>query len=205
MSGSVAVIDYGTGNLTSICRAFARVGVEAKRVTSPAAADKASHLVLPGVGAFPKALTRLGELGFDSFLTARAAEGTPLLGVCLGMQLLFDSSSELGGSAGLGLISGQVKPLDSRGERLPHIGWSPVSWERDSALGAGLGPTTPMYHVHSFAATVDDPADLLATATHGAEFVTAVNRGSVYGVQFHPEKSSDLGLQLLKNFAGITP
>jgi glutamine amidotransferase len=139
--------------------------------------------------------------GFDDLLRERVDAGVPVLGLCLGMQLLFERSTELGGADGLGLLQGDVKGLETGGLKVPQIGWNRVAWRGSSELTKGLPPLTPMYHVHSFAARPKDSEDVLGTAHYGSEFVTAVNRGNVYGVQFHPEKSGPHGLQLLENFA----
>jgi imidazole glycerol-phosphate synthase subunit HisH len=132
----------------------------------------------------------------------RAAAGVPVLGICLGLQLLFDGSDELGGAEGLGLVPGRVEALETAGQRLPHIGWSLVRWERPARLVAGLPGESAFYHVHSFAPVPDDPAHVLGSAEYGTRFVTAVARDNVAGVQFHPEKSSAHGLRLLAGFVG---
>jgi glutamine amidotransferase len=135
-------------------------------------------------------------------IAERAAAGTPVLGICLGLQLLFESTTELGGAAGIGLLAGGVAELDADGLKVPHIGWSPVRWEKQSRLTDGIEDETPFYFVHSFAPS-PDPGDLLGSAAYGARFACAVERDNVFGVQFHPEKSSAAGLRLLSNFAGI--
>jgi len=159
--------------------------------------------VLPGVGAFPKAMEAIRELGLDELMGEKLAAGTPTLGICLGMQLLFDRSTELGGADGLGFLAGEVGPLDAPGLKIPQIGWNAISWKRASRLCSGLPDPTAFYHVHSFAPRPADSGDVLATAEYGGEFVTAVEREPVYGVQFHPEKSGPHGLRLLGNFAAI--
>jgi glutamine amidotransferase len=141
--------------------------------------------------------------GFDELIEERRAAGAPILGICLGLQLLFDSTTELGGAAGLGLLPGTVSELDADGLKVPHIGWSPVRWERESRLTDGIATETPFYFVHSFAVRTEVDADLLGTAAYGARFACAAERDNVYGIQFHPEKSSAAGLRLLSNFAGI--
>jgi glutamine amidotransferase len=162
----------------------------------------ADGLILPGVGAFPKAMEGVHELGLDELIAERRDAGVPILGICLGLQLLFDSTTELGGAEGLGLLSGGVDVLDAPGLKIPHIGWSPVRWEKDSRLTEGLDSETPFYLVHSFAPQPGSD-DLLGTAAYGARFACAAERENVFGVQFHPEKSSAAGLRLLSNFAGI--
>ncbi len=199
----IAILDYGMGNLRSVEKALLRVDVAAEITSDPEQARAAAGVILPGVGAFPKAIERIRERGFDRLIAARVEAGTPLLGICLGMQLIFSSSKELGGASGLGLTAGPVTALDALGLKLPHIGWSPVRWTRDSPLTSGLAEEEPFYFVHSFAPRPDDPADTLGTAAYGEAFCCAVERGNVFGVQFHPEKSSGAGLRLLRNFAGI--
>jgi glutamine amidotransferase len=203
VSARIAVIDYGMGNRRSVEKALEHVGARAEITRDHDALRAADGLVLPGVGAFPRAMRNLGDLGLDEVIRERAAAGVPLLGVCLGMQLLFESSVELGGAAGLGLLSGTVTALETRGARLPHIGWNLVTFERETQLNADLPAASAFYHVHSFACRPGDPADVLATAEYGERFVTAVARPPLYGVQFHPEKSSVHGLAMLGAFARI--
>jgi len=203
MSASIAVIDYGMGNRRSVEKALAHVGARAEITRDHDALRAADGLVLPGVGAFPRAMSNLRELGLDAVIAERAGAGVPLLGVCLGMQLLFEESVELGGARGLGLLPGQVTALETDGNRLPHIGWSLVSFARETALNAGLPDEAAFYHVHSFACRPSDPADVLASAEYGERFVTAVARPPLFGVQFHPEKSSVHGLELLGAFARL--
>jgi imidazole glycerol-phosphate synthase subunit HisH len=203
MTARIAILDYGMGNLRSVEKALARVGCEAARITDPEAARDADGLILPGVGAFPEAMSRIRSQGFDALVTERAEAGAPVLGICLGMQLIFGSSTELQGAAGLSLLEGEVTELDAKGRKVPHIGWSPVSWTRDSPLTEGLEPEEPFYFVHSLASRPSDAADTLGTAVYGETFAAVVERDNVFGVQFHPEKSSSAGLRLLSNFAAI--
>jgi imidazole glycerol-phosphate synthase subunit HisH len=199
----ICVLDYGMGNLRSVEKAFAHVDVEAVRTSDRDTATEADGLVLPGVGAFPKAMERVRKLRLDELVIESAAQGKPVLGICLGMQLLFESTTELGGAEGLGLLSGPVTGLDAGDLKVPHIGWSPVSWTRESRLTEGLVPEEPFYFVHSFAPRPADAADTLGTADYGESFTCVVERGNVFGAQFHPEKSSGAGLRLLRNFAAI--
>jgi glutamine amidotransferase len=158
-------------------------------------------LVLPGVGAFPLAMRNLSELGLAELVRAQVAEGVPLLGICLGMQLLFESSEELGSTRGLGVLPGCVTRIAGGGLRVPHIGWNEVRWERSSALTSGLpAPGCAFYHVHSFAAHPERASDIVGTTEYGERFATVVERDPIFGVQFHPEKSSRHGLALLGNF-----
>jgi imidazole glycerol-phosphate synthase subunit HisH len=197
----IAVLDYGMGNRRSVQKALEHAGAKAA-VT--AAADRlraADGLVVPGVGAFPRAMQNINELGLAPLLREAAAEGKPLLGICLGMQLLFESSSELTPTSGLGLLPGTVTRLQTGGLRIPHIGWNEVRFARDSPLTAGLpGGGRPFYHVHSMAARPASAPDLVGTTDYGERFATIVQRDDVSGVQFHPEKSSADGLALLANF-----
>jgi glutamine amidotransferase len=197
----VAVLDYGMGNLRSVEKAFEHVGVAADVTSDHARIREADGVVLPGVGAFPKAMERIRELRLDEAIRERLEDGVPVLGICLGMQLLFDSSEELGGAEGLGLVPGTVSKLRTGGLKLPQIGWNEVAWDGDSPLNDALPERVAMYHVHSYAPRPDRSADVLATATYGEEFVTAVQAGLVTGVQFHPEKSGPHGLALLAGFA----
>jgi glutamine amidotransferase len=199
---AIYVIDYGMGNLRSVEKALEHVGARAAIGADPEAIRAADGLILPGVGAFPRAMERIRATGLDELIAERAAAGTPILGICLGLQLLFERSEELGGGAGLGLLPGEVTGLDAPGLKVPHIGWAPVRWERESRLTAGIDTGTPFYLVHSFVAR-PTAADTLGTAEYGERFAAAAKRGNVFGVQFHPEKSSAAGLRLLANFAGI--
>ncbi len=202
MTTRIAILDYGMGNLRSVEKALEHVGAVATITSEAATVRDADGVVLPGVGAFPKAMERVRELGLDELIAERLAAGVPILGICLGLQLLFDSTTELGGAAGLGLLPGEVAELDADGLKVPHIGWSPVRWERDSKLTEGIETETPFYFVHSFA-PAPEASDLLGSAAYGARFACAGERDNVYGVQFHPEKSSSAGLRLLSNFAGV--
>jgi glutamine amidotransferase len=194
----IAIADYGMGNRRSVEKALAHVGAE-----SVVTADvrHASAIILPGVGAFPEAMRNLERTGLGEALVERAAAGVPLLGICLGMQLLFESSSEHEGAQGLGILPGSVTRLES--PRLPHIGWNLVTFERASTLTEGLGDAAAFYHVHSFACRPADAADVVGTSEYGERFVSVVERDNVMAAQFHPEKSSKDGLRMLRNFATL--
>jgi imidazole glycerol-phosphate synthase subunit HisH len=199
----VAILNYGMGNLRSAAMAFEHVGASVE-VTSDHDSVRAAHaVVLPGVGAFPKAMEAVRQLGLDELVRERHEAGVPVLGICLGMQLLFESSSEIGGAEGIGLMAGTVEPLEAGGLKVPQIGWNEVEWRSDKQLAAGLGARAAMYHVHSYAPRPADPDIVAGTATYGNDFVSAIEHGNLFGVQFHPEKSSGDGLQLLRNFVNV--
>jgi glutamine amidotransferase len=200
----IAVVDYGMGNRRSVEKALEHIGARASVSSDPAHLRAAAGLVVPGVGAYPRAMNNLRERGLDELLRELVAAGTPVLGVCLGMQLAFDSSTEQGGVAGLGIIAGEVRALEVGQLKLPHIGWNEVRFSSArSPLVADLPQKCAFYHVHSFAPVPAHEQDVLGTAEYGSPFVSAVEHGSFYGVQFHPEKSSAAGLRLLANFARI--
>ena len=196
----MAILDYGMGNLRSVAKALEHVGAQPELTADPRRVREADGVVLPGVGAMPKAMDRVRRLRLDELLRERVAEGVPAIGVCMGMQLLFDSTTELGGAEGIGLIPGAVVELDAPGLKVPQIGWNPVSWRSATPLNEGLPDPCAFYHANSFAPRPDEPAHVLGTADYGSEFVSAVASGSLYGVQFHPEKSGPDGLRMLGNF-----
>jgi len=202
----VAVIDYDMGNRRSVEKALLHLGARAEITRDHRQLVQADALVLPGVGAFPKGIANLRRYGLDTVLREQAAAGKPLLGICLGMQLLFDSSTELGDlTPGLSLIGGQVRELRADGLRVPHIGWSEVRFDGRSPLtGAFQGVGAPFYHVHSYVAEPTDPSTIVGTAEYGERFTTIVQAGNVYGTQFHPEKSSVDGLAVLRAFLELT-
>ena len=200
----VAVIDYGMGNRRSVEKALEHVGARAAITSDHDELRDADGVVLPGVGAFPQAMRNLDALDLPNLIRDLAQRGTPLLGICLGMQLLFDASAERTPARGLGLLGGEVTRLDAGGLRVPHIGWNEVRFERASPLTAELpGAGCPFYHVHSYAARPSDPADVVGTTEYGERFATIVGRDRVFGVQFHPEKSSRHGLRMLHGFVGL--
>jgi imidazole glycerol-phosphate synthase subunit HisH len=199
----IAILDYGMGNLRSVEKALERVGAEAEITSARSRAEAADGVILPGVGAFPRAMERVREVALDELVAGRIEAGVPTLGICLGLQLLFESSVENEGAGGLALLDGMVAPLEANGYKVPHIGWSPVHWAHSSPLTEGLDQETPFYFVHSFAPRPSSDGDVLGTAAYGERFACAVERPPLYGVQFHPEKSSSAGLRLLANFVSI--
>jgi imidazole glycerol-phosphate synthase subunit HisH len=200
----IAILDYGMGNLRSVAKALEHVGARPEVTGDHASVRDADGVVLPGVGAMPKAMQHVRRLGLDELLRERVAAGVPVIGVCMGMQLLFDSTVELGGAEGIGLLEGPVEALDAAGLKVPQIGWNPVSWQRREPLNSGLPDPCAFYHANSFAPRPAHPDEVLGIAEYGSEFVSAVARtegpAPVYGVQFHPEKSGPHGLALLGNF-----
>jgi glutamine amidotransferase len=205
VTATVGIVDYGMGNRRSVEKALERVGARVALTDDHEALDAADGLIVPGVGAFPAAMERLRDRGLDELVVRRARAGTPVLGLCLGMQLLFGRSVELGGDEGLGLLAGEVVELrpDPPALKIPHIGWNVVSMTRASPLTDGLPDRCAFYHVHSFVARPADDGDVLGRGDYGGPFVSIVARDSIYGVQFHPEKSSTHGLALLRNFTAI--
>ncbi len=197
----IAIVDYGMGNRRSVEKALEHVGAEPRLTADHDTIKAADGIVLPGVGAFPEAMRRLSATGTDDQIRERAEAGVPILGLCLGMQLLFETSDEHEGAEGLGLLPGRVTAL--HGPRVPHIGWNLVTFERPSPLTDGLGDAAAFYHVHSLAPEPANEDDVLGRGEYGGPFVSIVERDNVMGVQFHPEKSSRDGLALLRNFAKV--
>lgn len=196
----IAVVDYGAGNLRSVDLALARLGAEAVITRDPDVMAGADGLILPGVGAFADAMAALENSGVVPALYAFAQSGRPFLGICLGMQALFDGSEEGPGIRGLGLIPGRVRRLPDRGLKIPHMGWNSLTPDKESPLLDGLPADPYVYFVHSYACEADKPEDVLARARYGIDFHAAVQRGNVAGMQFHPEKSGPVGERMLMNF-----
>lgn len=199
----IGLVDYGMGNRRSAEKALEHVGAHVVVSDDPATLREMDGLVLPGVGAFPAGMGAIRALGLEELLIERARAGTHLLGLCLGMQLLFERSEEHGGAEGLGLLAGSVRRLRAPGLKLPHIGWSEVHWRRENPLREDLPDPIYLYHVHTYAPVPADEETVLATADYGERFAAIVGRGNVYGTQSHPEKSSAHGLTLLKNFTRL--
>ena len=204
----IAVIDYGVGNLFSLCRSLEAIGQQPVVTGDPALLRQADRLFLPGVGAFQDAIAKLRQTGLDQVIKEEAAKGKPILGICLGMQLLFEESLGFGRWEGLGLIPGKVVPMEGvipADYKIPHIGWNALHFpqkDRHPLLGT-VQEGDCVYFVHSFYATDCDEA-VIATAEYGAELTAAVARGTVMGCQFHPEKSGDVGLNILRTFCERT-
>jgi glutamine amidotransferase len=197
---SVAIIDYGVGNLRSVQKAFAAVGVDVVVSSEKQTLQTAKKLVLPGVGAFAACMRELTSTGLVDFILERVKQGTPLLGVCVGMQMLFEDSSEFGLTRGLGLLRGSVRRFS--GElNVPHVGWNQVSENSKDVLFADIPNNSFFYFVHSYYCEPSDAGVTIGQTDYGGRFASIVSEGNVAGVQFHPEKSQAAGLQLLRNFA----
>lgn len=196
----IAIVDYGAGNLRSVELALARLGVHTRVTADPDMLALADGLILPGVGAFSDAMAALGRSGTIPAVLEAVGAGRPLLGICLGMQLLLDGSEEGPGVPGLGLIPGEVRRLPGCGLKIPHMGWNSLTPAKPSPLFKGLPEEIYVYFVHSYACKAADPADVLAVTDYGVPFHAAVQRGRILGFQFHPEKSGDVGQKLLANF-----
>lgn len=198
----IAIIDYGAGNLFSVKNALDYLQVEHKITADPAELAAADGLILPGVGAFRDAMTMLNDSGFTPVIKEQVAAGKPLLGICLGMQLLFDKGYEFGETDGLGLIPGCVQRIDGGGLKIPHMGWNDLTVLHHCPLSADVADGDYVYFVHSFRAETSD--DYISCYTVYNEKIPAlVCRGAVYGAQFHPEKSGQVGMGILKNFAKL--
>jgi len=199
----IALIDYGIGNLRSVEKALAAAGAEVCLTEDPAVILRAEKVVLPGVGAFGDGMNGLRQRKLVDVVYEVVQGGTPLLGICVGMQLLFEASDEMGEHPGLGLLPGRVKlftPHPSQRLKVPQTGWNELRQEQDTPLLAGLTPGSYAYFNHSFYCAAADPGDILASTDYGLRYASVVGRGRMYGVQFHPEKSQAVGLQILRNF-----
>lgn len=217
----ITIVDYGIGNLRSIEKAFEAVNADVIRSDREADIERADKVVLPGVGAFGACAAEIRKRGLEKPVLKAIDMGKPFLGVCVGMQLLFEVGEEMGSHKGLGVIPGRVLRFDAvpalaaaevgaaesdtwQGSlKIPHMGWNTIEKQRDDLLLTGLAPEAYFYFVHSFVAVPDDRSDVLATCRYGLDFPAVVHRNNVYGVQFHPEKSQQNGLRILRNFAEL--
>lgn len=198
----IAVIDYGAGNLKSVTKALDHLGYANTIVSRPEELEAADGMILPGVGAFPMCMAALRKSGMDQAILQQAGK-KPLLGICLGMQLLLDSSTEMGGAQGLGLIPGTVEKIETN-LKLPHIGWNSLNIVNPDPLTAGLSDGDYVYFVHSFCAKVKNSEDLALTTDYGTTVTAMIARGNVFGCQFHPEKSGPVGMTILRHFGELT-
>jgi len=201
----IAVVDYGMGNLRSVQKGFERVGVAARVTRDPAAIEAAGGVVLPGVGAFKACMENLRRYGLVEIIRAVIAKGTPFLGICLGMQLLFEESDEFGPIRGLGVFPGRaVRFAEATGLRIPHMGWNRI-WKRDEPPPhlQGIPDGVYVYFVHSYYVVTGDPSLTATTTPYGVEFTSSIARGNVFATQFHPEKSQAVGLKILENFGRL--
>ncbi len=201
-SPTLAIIDYGMGNLRSVQKGFERVGVAAEVTRDGAAIERAPGVVLPGVGAFGACMDNLRAYGLVDVVRRVVERGTPFLGICLGMQLLFEESEEFGPVQGLGLLRGRVVRFreDDPALRIPHMGWNQLRRRRDAAALAGIAEGAFVYFVHSYYVEPADPGVIATTTDYSGEFVSAVARDNLFACQFHPEKSQRVGLEILRNF-----
>ncbi len=202
----VGIIDYGGGNLRSVANALRSLGEEPKIIASPQDMADTTHLLLPGQGAFGDTMERLEQRGLATFLSAWLAADQPYFGICVGYQILFDASEEAPGARGLGVVPGTVRRFDDEpGLKIPHMGWNSASACRgETRVWQGLGQDPYFYYIHSYFPEPLDPASVVASTTHGSQhFAAAVEQGNLFACQFHPEKSQETGLRLIRNFLGI--
>ena len=201
----INIIDYGRGNLHSVQKALERLGAEVRVSSKPEDILSAAKVILPGVGAFGDCMGNLERYGLVSAIREAAASGKPLLGICLGLQMLFEGSEEDPGVPGLGIFPGQVKLIEAPGLKIPHMGWNSLTWRQESILFRGLPAGSFVYFVHSYHAVPEDASLVTAVTEYGGAVTAAVGQGNVQAVQFHPEKSGTVGLQILKNFKEWQP
>jgi glutamine amidotransferase len=196
----LALVDYGVGNLHSVAKALAAVGAQVELTSEPSTILQADKVVLPGVGAFGDGMAGLNQRNLTPVIRQVAGNGTPLLGICLGMQLLFGKSEESGTTTGIGLIPGEVVAFRGEGLKIPQIGWNQIYPTGDSLLLKGIVPGQYVYFNHGYYCSPQDQDAILGTTNYGVRFASVVGSGNILGVQFHPEKSQDVGLRILKNF-----
>ena len=198
---NIAIIDYGMGNLRSVAKAFERLGHTATITREPKVILDASHVVLPGVGAFPDCMKNLDQYGLIDTVHRSLSSGKPFLGICLGLQLLFTESEEFGSHPGLGWIRGRVVRFQDGNLKVPHMGWNNLEIRKKSPILTGLPKNAMVYFVHSYYGVPEDPALIATTTEYGASFASSIAKDNVFACQFHPEKSQTVGLKLLQNFA----
>lgn len=200
----IAVVDYGMGNIRSVLNALKEAGSGGELVSNPREIARRGKLILPGVGAFGEAMNNLRRSGIDQSLEEARRAGALILGICLGMQLLLGSSEEGGAHTGLNWIKGRVLRFPNRAElRVPHMGWNELRFTREHALTQDVADSSDVYFLHSYYCSCDDPSDVLATSTHGLGFAAMLARDNLLGVQFHPEKSQQAGITMLRNFVRL--
>jgi imidazole glycerol-phosphate synthase subunit HisH len=196
----IAIVDYGMGNLRSVQKAFQHVGAQAEIVNQAKDIEKAAHIVLPGVGAFGDAMQNLKQAELIDPIVKAISEGRPFLGICLGLQLMFSKSEEMGQHRGLDVLPGSVRKFPE-GERIPQIGWNQVRIQKETPLFAGVPDGSYFYFVHSYYVDPQHKTDVVGLTDYGIDYVSVAGEGCAFGVQFHPEKSQDAGLKLLQNFS----
>ena len=200
----IAVIDYDAGNIRSVEHALAALGFDHTVTRDPEVIRKADKVILPGVGAFGDAMGKLDTYGLTDVIREVVAAGKPFLGICLGLQLMFDESEESPGVRGLSVLPGKIVRLpEGGGRKIPHIGWNDLSFPKESRLFAGIPEHSYVYFVHSYYLKADDPGVVAATTEYGATVHEAVESGNVFACQFHPEKSGDVGMAILRNFGNL--
>jgi glutamine amidotransferase len=205
----IAIVDYGMGNLRSVAKAIERMGGRARVISTPAELAAAPAVILPGVGAFGDAMEHLDRLGLVEPLRRKIAEDRPFLGICLGLQLLFQVSHEEGRYEGLGVLKGQVRRFDfshlpaDRDLAVPHMGWNTIQWERPCPLWEGLAQGSYVYFVHSYCVVPEDPLVQATWTDYGGPFTSSIRRGNLFATQFHPEKSQAVGMKILENFVRL--
>ncbi len=200
----LAIIDYDAGNIKSVINAFKMLGTEALVTRDPKEIMKADHVILPGVGAFGDAMSKLNEYDLTDVIREVAGNGTPFMGICLGLQLLFDSSDESEGVSGLGILRGKIKRIPDNGVlKVPQIGWNSLTYPNKGRLFKGIDEDSYVYFVHSYYLDADDKSIVTATTEYGTTIDASVEKGNVFACQFHPEKSAEVGMEILKNFLSI--
>lgn len=198
----IAIVDYGMGNLRSVQKGFEKAGWEASIVSDASSLSRSSGIVLPGVGAFARAMENLKQTGLFEAIMSEINAGKPFLGICLGLQLLFEVSEEFGLTDGMGIFPGRVKKLPDT-VKVPHMGWNKVFFKKETPLMEGILNGSHFYFVHSYFVDAETPDQIVGITEYGLNFASMVQKDNIFGIQFHPEKSSTLGLRILKNFGGL--